>query len=758
MSMNEKYPLALSEGTILAGQYTIEKVLGQGGFGITYKAKDFKTNQNVAVKEFFPDTLVYREVTKVISYSGERTENFEYGKQSFLQEAQTLAEFIGNENIVRIYSYFEENGTAYFVMDYIKGKSFDEYLKENGGKISVEQAKNILIPVMDALGAVHSKGIVHRDVTPDNIYITDEGKIMLLDFGAARYSLGDKSRSLDIILKHGFAPKEQYTRRGRQGAFTDIYSLGATFYFAITGKRPPDSVDRLDEDDLIPPSNLGVEITEYQEKAILQALNVQPADRFQSMAEFKHILLNENTATIPKTTAVNQVIFQPPPVTEPIPPPPQSVTTQTTTTQANIEKLKNFVIQNKKTSIGICVAVLAVIIGTSVGISSGKKVTTVEHENSEDVVDAFMQEESNIAVEITTTNATIIATDTTQATTKTTTKTTTATTTTTTTTSSENLKVLGNTSGNILNGGIFCYDDDGNKYFIGDDWHSINMRDTSGNVTVLESDENAEFSNLLHNGKTLYFIKNGKVCYREDESSSSHYIFALTYYDNIQKFYLTENYYFIYVSEDSGSGKLYRISKISLDWEQWIEIDYAEDFTISGGYLFYKTLGANGNEGIFKVPADNFDESLSWGYTDFTGSFTYPVIDNGYLYALYNSYGKKTCQIARFNIDTMEFDTYYDVSDLITDSSGTISQLNVKGNNIFFSFSDNSTNNYFSLYHIKVNGESYEKERVTSNTTFYPNIISYTSGNIMLCYMLKKDDSIFKNVYLTYDSEGNKIS
>lgn len=119
-------------------------------------------------------------------------------------------------------------------MDYIEGKSFDEYIKEKGGKISVEEAKNILVPVMDASGVVHSKGIVHRDVTPDNIYITSDGTVKLLYFGAARYSLEDKSRSLDVILKHGFAPKEQYTRRGKQEPFTDIYSIGATFYFAVS--------------------------------------------------------------------------------------------------------------------------------------------------------------------------------------------------------------------------------------------------------------------------------------------------------------------------------------------------------------------------------------------------------------------------------------------------------------------------------------------------------------------------------------------
>ncbi len=300
--MNEKYPLALNEGTVLAGQYIIEKVLGQGGFGITYQAIDHKTGQKVAVKEFFPDAMATRtQATTVMPFSGERGESYEYGKACFLQEAETLAEFIGNENIVRIHSYFEENGTAYFVMDFIEGMSFDNVIKQRGGKVSVDEAINTLVPIMDALGAVHSKGIIHRDVTPDNIYITNSGVVKLLDFGAARYSLGDKSRSLDVVLKHGFAPKEQYTRRGKQGPFTDIYAMGASFYYAITGKRPPDSVERMDDDELVPPSSLGVQINPHVEDAILKALNVQPQDRFQSMAEFKAALLGQAPVSAPAT-------------------------------------------------------------------------------------------------------------------------------------------------------------------------------------------------------------------------------------------------------------------------------------------------------------------------------------------------------------------------------------------------------------------------------------------------------------------------
>lgn len=290
----EKYPLALPHGTVLNGRYITGRVLGQGGFGVTYIANDWKRKQRVAIKEYLPDTMATRTDGRSVSaYSGERGDSFAYGKECFLKEAQTLAEFIGNPNIVRVHSYFEENGTAYFAMDYVEGISFQEYIKKQGGKIPWQEAEKILLPIMEALEAVHEKGIIHRDVTPDNIFITKDGTVKLLDFGAARYSLGDRSRSLDIVLKHGFAPKEQYTRHGRQGPYTDVYTVAASFYYAVTGRRPPDSIDRLEEDDLVPPSSLGIAIPADVENAILKGMGVQPADRYQGMAEFREALLRK---------------------------------------------------------------------------------------------------------------------------------------------------------------------------------------------------------------------------------------------------------------------------------------------------------------------------------------------------------------------------------------------------------------------------------------------------------------------------------
>ena len=290
-SQKDKYPMALPYGSVLDARYITGRILGQGGFGITYVAQDWKTKDIVAVKEYMPDTLAGRVGAITVSaYAGKREENFEYGKQCFLDEAKTLAEFIGNPNVVRVHSYFEENGTAYFVMDYVKGSSFQEYIMQRGGRIPWKESEQILVPVMDALAEIHEKGIIHRDVTPDNIFITEDQTVKLLDFGAARYSWGNQSQSLDIILKHGYAPREQYSRHGRQGPYTDIYALSACFYFSVTGRVPPDSIDR-PEEYLQAPSSMGINLPVHVEDAILKGLSVQAADRFQSMRAFKAALV-----------------------------------------------------------------------------------------------------------------------------------------------------------------------------------------------------------------------------------------------------------------------------------------------------------------------------------------------------------------------------------------------------------------------------------------------------------------------------------
>ena len=296
----KKFPVALRAGTVLNDRYIVGRVLGQGGFGITYLALDTQLNAKVAIKEFMPGEIATRVGGTTVSVMMEtRSEEFAYGAERFQEEARTLAKFIGNPNIAGVSSYFDENDTSYFVMDYIEGISFKTYIANHGGKISVEETLNVMIPVLRALTAVHAEGFIHRDVTPDNIYITKDGMVKLLDFGSARYSIGDKSKSLDVILKVGYAPKEQYIRRSRQGPFTDVYSCAACFYAAITGFLPPESLERMDEDTLVPISQCGIEIPEYLDKAILKGLAVQPEDRFQNAAEFLDAIESQQVVEVP---------------------------------------------------------------------------------------------------------------------------------------------------------------------------------------------------------------------------------------------------------------------------------------------------------------------------------------------------------------------------------------------------------------------------------------------------------------------------
>jgi len=296
-------PFHLPPGTILENKYLIGRVLGQGGFGITYIAWDINLKIKLAIKEYFPQELASRGIgeSHISAYTGSKSDQYQYGLSKFLQEAQTLAQFDGHPNIVSVRDYFQANGTAYLVMSYVDGVTLKNYLAQSGGKLPVKQATGIIMPVLDALKEVHSVNIMHRDISPDNIYINRRGQVILLDFGAARQAISEHGRSLSIILKPGYAPEEQYRTRGEQGPWTDIYAVAATYYHIITGVQPPEALERLVEDELITPSALKADLSPEEEQALLKALAVRAGDRFQNVAEFQEALgsLSSSTYTAP---------------------------------------------------------------------------------------------------------------------------------------------------------------------------------------------------------------------------------------------------------------------------------------------------------------------------------------------------------------------------------------------------------------------------------------------------------------------------
>lgn len=285
-------PLPLPHRTVLNGQYLIGKILGKpGGFGITYLAWDIRLEVLVAIKEYLPRDLAGRDTgyLTIAAHSAEDADSFRYGLEQFLQEARTLARF-DHAHVVRIRNVFEENGTAYLVMDYYHGITLAEYLKQNG-KLSEQTALDLLMPILDGLREVHDKGFLHRDVKPQNIYLTQQGRPILLDFGAARNAMGERSRSLSVVLTPGYAPFEQYQRKGEQGPWTDIYACAAVLYEMVTGTVPPEATERMETDTILPPNKVVSTLSSRLNSALLKGLSVSIKERYSTMREFQNALL-----------------------------------------------------------------------------------------------------------------------------------------------------------------------------------------------------------------------------------------------------------------------------------------------------------------------------------------------------------------------------------------------------------------------------------------------------------------------------------
>lgn len=290
-----KEPYHMLPGTILSGKYLVGKVLGFGGFGVTYIGYDTKLERKVAIKEYLPGEYSTRMpgTTEVLTHDEEKSKQFQKGLSKFVEEAKILAKMQDCNGVVKIYDSFMENSTAYIVMEYMEGMELAEYLKEKG-RLSVEEAKEILHPILIALKEIHAQGIMHRDIAPNNIYLLNDGRVKLYDFGASRYVSSSHSKSLSVIVKPGFAPAEQYSSRGEQGPWTDVYSLAATFYNMITGIVPEDALDRIEKEELQKPSKLGVNIKKSEENALMNALNIKAEDRTRDIETLEKELYHDD--------------------------------------------------------------------------------------------------------------------------------------------------------------------------------------------------------------------------------------------------------------------------------------------------------------------------------------------------------------------------------------------------------------------------------------------------------------------------------
>ena len=280
----------LEVGYRLNGRYRVCRSLGQGGFGITYLAEDELLGQKIVIKEYFPACFARRAEDGSIRITEETDRAaFTEGRNRFLREARILTSLLDVPGVVKAWNYFQENQTAYLVMEYVQGISLRSWLEQNKEEPSFDEALEMLRPVVLALESIHKKGLLHRDITPDNLMVGANGTVKLLDFGSARSYLREKDSEMTqtVLLKSGYAPPEQYDGKSVQGPWTDIYALSATLYEMITGCMPEDALQRQIRDELLEPSVYGARITPEQEEHLLKrGLALDERERYASVREF----------------------------------------------------------------------------------------------------------------------------------------------------------------------------------------------------------------------------------------------------------------------------------------------------------------------------------------------------------------------------------------------------------------------------------------------------------------------------------------
>jgi serine/threonine protein kinase len=309
--------MALPDETRLRDEYRVGAVLGIGSFGITYWARDEHLNTVVAIKEYYPHHLVERSEGRrtIRVQEGEDPDEFAFGLDQFRQEGRTLARF-NHPNVVDVRSYFEQHGTGYLVMDYYEGRTLAEHISENGGTLPEKPTLALMQDVLNGLRSVHAEQVLHRDITPENIYRTSAGQGVLIDFGAAREAMRVRGQRSKVVLTPGYAPIEQYRANARHGPQTDIYACAATLYKCLTGLKPPESTERVEYDQLVPPRQVRSDISVETSVAVMKGLSLDPSQRPASVEAFSALLNRADGSGAVTTAAASTEVGDGRPLTE----------------------------------------------------------------------------------------------------------------------------------------------------------------------------------------------------------------------------------------------------------------------------------------------------------------------------------------------------------------------------------------------------------------------------------------------------------
>ena len=320
MSKGKKYADTLPCFTVLKDRYLVGRVLGKGGFGITYLAMDIYQNVRCAVKEYMPSEYCERDrgsLTVEPKNDSKSYAVYKHGREKFIEEANTLSKLKDNPIVVDIWAFFEQNNTAYLVMEYLEGTDLKEAAKANGGKLDPDYVKTIFVTIASSLMSIHEKKILHRDLSPDNIIVTNDGRIKLIDFGAARSFVSDQNKGMSVLLKPGYAPPEQYDKQGNQGPWTDVYALCATFYKLVSGKTVEDLSFRANGVEQPTLLSRGVPVSKRTSDVINKGLEMDYKKRYQNFKQ----LLDDIDMPAPKPKQESKQESKPDPKPEPKPDP-----------------------------------------------------------------------------------------------------------------------------------------------------------------------------------------------------------------------------------------------------------------------------------------------------------------------------------------------------------------------------------------------------------------------------------------------------
>lgn len=367
-------PTLLQPGSALADKYIVGGVIGKGGFGVTYLAFDKTADRKAAIKEYFPRDVAHRAAFDPAVIVDD-SEIFDEGAEKLFREAKMVSDFKDDSNIVKIFDVFRANNTVYLCMEFLRGKTIKEYIRDCG-MLDAPMALYVARCVLNALSAIHGANVLHRDISPDNIILCGNGDVKLIDFGAARRVVEERTQNFSTIVKYGFAPPEQYRRKTEQGAWSDLYSLGSTIYYSLTGDIPADPMARFENDDTFTENAFGID--EGLWSVITKATRLNAEERYQSAEEMLAALDELSIAPKPVTFPDDE-LFRPIFKTR-----GESVSVDSDKAKSGKEKRSFFARHKRTAAIAGGIAAAAAITVTSVyAANGGFKSKTSEPDSSE---------------------------------------------------------------------------------------------------------------------------------------------------------------------------------------------------------------------------------------------------------------------------------------------------------------------------------------------------------------------------------------